>query len=65
MKDFPITYQYNGVKGKVKMKKANIWEDVLGDRTVIYYWDNNYHITKIKVIKDKEKTVYTYEYKMY
>ena len=52
MKDFPITYQYNGVKGKVKMKKANIWEDVLGDRTVIYYWDNNYHITKIKVIKD-------------
>ena len=65
MKDFPITYQYNGVKGKVKMKKANIWKDVLGDRTVIYYWDNNYHITKIKVIKDKEKTVYTYEYKMY
>ena len=64
-KDFPITYQYNGVEGKVKMKKANIWEDVLGDRTVIYYWDNNYHITKIKVIKDKEKTVYTYEYKMY
>ena len=62
-KDFPITYQYNGVEGKVKMKKEYLWEDVLGDTTVIYHWDNHYHITKIEVSNKKGKTVYTYEYR--
>jgi hypothetical protein len=62
-KDFPITYQYNGVEGKVKMKKEYLWEDVLGDTTVIYYWDNHYHITKIEVSNKQGKTVYTYEYR--
>ena len=62
-KDFPITYQYNGVEGKVKMKKEYLWEDILGDTTVIYYWDNHYHITKIEVSNKQGKTVYTYEYR--
>jgi len=62
-KDFPITYQYNGVEGKVMMKKEYLWEDVLGDTTVIYHWDNNYHITKIEVSNKQGKTVYTYEYR--
>ena len=62
-KDFPITYQYNGVEGKVKMKREYLWEDVLGDTTVIYHWDNNYHITKIEVSNKQGKTVYTYEYR--
>ena len=62
-KDFPITYQYNGVEGKVMMKKEYLWEDVLGDTTVIYYWDNHYHITKIEVSNKQGKTVYTYEYR--
>ena len=62
-KDFHITYQYNGVEGKVKMKKEYLWEDVLGDTTVIYHWDNHYHITKIEVSNKKGKTVYTYEYR--
>lgn len=62
-KDFPITYQYNGVEGKVKMKMEHLWEDVLGDTTVIYHWDNHYHITKIEVSNKRGKTVYTYEYR--
>ena len=62
-KDFPITYQYNGVEGKVKMKKEYLWEDILGDTTVIYHWDNHYHITKIEVSNKQGKTVYTYEYR--
>lgn len=61
-KDFPITYQYNGVEGKVMMKKEYLWEDVLGDTTVIYHWDNQHHITKIEVSNKRGKTVYTYEY---
>ena len=62
-KDFPITYQYNGVEGKVKMKKEYLWEDVLGGTTVIYHWDNHHHITKIEVSNKQGKTVYTYEYR--
>ena len=45
------------------MKKEYLWEDVLGDTTVIYYWDNHYHITKIEVSNKQGKTVYTYEYR--
>ena len=62
-KDFPITYQYNGVEGKVKMEKEYLWEDVLGDTTIIYHWDNHHHITKIEVSNKQGKTVYTYEYR--
>mgnify|MGYP001690260825 FL=1 len=62
-KDFPITYQYNGVEGKVKMKKEYLWEDVLGGTTVIYHWDNHHHITKIEVSNKQGKTVYMYEYR--